>query len=79
MNLCVIFPDIPNALKKVVYKPVVDKFEVLSLKGFYSLITNVSPSTSIPFNPNLPDLKERRIMIMAEQNISRPIVRFINQ
>jgi hypothetical protein len=46
----VIFPDIPGGAKKIIYRPVVDKFEVLQLKGFYQLITN----DSTPFNPTMP-------------------------
>ena len=66
-----IFPDIPGGAKKIVYRPVVDKFEVLQLKGFYNVISNPSK----PFNPTMPRVEERRIFVMAERNISRPIVR----
>ena len=70
--MCILFPDIPGGAKKIVYRPVVDKFEVLQLKGFYNLISN----DSTPFNPIMPKLtEERRIFVMAEKNISRPIVR----
>ena len=58
----------------MIYKPVVDKFEVLQLKGFLNIISNIV-NVSKPFNPTTPALNERRIIVMAEKNMSRPIVR----
>jgi hypothetical protein len=70
----VVYPDLVNGPKKVVYMPKVDQFMVLQLKGFYNLLTKDVKAGGSGQNSVIAKADDNRVMIMSNKHISRPIV-----
>lgn len=65
--VCIMFPDLNGGTKKVVFNPNVDQFEMLQIKGFFNIYSQLSS--------NITNTTSFRIMVRFNGFTSRPIVR----
>lgn len=65
--VCIFFPDLQGAPKKVVFGPTVDNFELLQVQNFLNIYYNQT-------NSSVTNDNNFRIQIMVNGVVSRPIV-----